>query len=281
MTSHGTEPAAASSARPGRFALRAAIAGGVVTVLAGADPAVGAASAAVAPEPRVLGGAPSTTAEAPWAVALTDDRGQQFCGGTLVRPGKVVTAAHCTIDESSGADRPAAEIEVIAGRDDLRGTRGNRAEVAEVWQHPSFRDVEQGDDVAVLTLRDPLPQEQLELVDAADTGSYEPGTPGRIYGWGRTAESGSASDTLRSAEVPVAGDAECHDAYPGYDPERMFCAGLPEGGVDSCAGDSGGPYVVNGRLAGVVSYGTGCGRPDTPGVYTRLANYVPEIEAQL
>ena len=104
---------------------------------------------------------------------------------------------------------------------------------------------------------------------------------GRVYGWGRTGEWSASSSVLRSMDVPVSTDADCKSAYPQYDSAAMFCAGYPEGGRDSCAGDSGGPLVINGRLSGIVSYGNGCGRPDNPGVYTRVSAYSGKLAAQL
>ena len=86
---------------------------------------------------------------------------------------------------------------------------------------------------------------------------------------------------LCSAEVPLTGDAECRRAYPEYDGSTMVCAGVPEGGRDACAGDSGGPLVSDGRLIGVVSYGSGCGRAGSPGVYTRISGVAADLQGQL
>jgi trypsin len=56
----------------------------------------------------------------------------------------------------------------------------------------------------------------------------------------------------------------------------MFCAGyvMPpnETGPDACHGDDGGPLVVDGELAGIVSWGVGCGR--YPSFYTKVATYL-------
>ncbi|MCI2419144.1 serine protease [Saccharopolyspora sp. K220] len=249
-----------------------------VTALAGMHPV--AASAEGQPEARVLGGSDATTDDAPWVVALADHHGRQFCGGTLVSPVKVITAAHCTVDPITGGQRNPAEVRTIAGRTDLRTDQGVIGEVERIWTHPDYQDYVHGDDIAVLTLRTPMPQRPLATVGPDETAPYQPGTVARVFGWGKTSESGPPSDTLRSVDVPINTDDACRAAYPNFDARSMFCAGVPEGGSDACAGDSGGPIVADGRLIGVVSYGTGCGRPGTPGVYTRLASYVAELSAQ-
>lgn len=260
-------------------AVRGLVITGAVVALAGAHPAV--AGAADDTQARIVGGTEATTAEAPWAVAVTDDRGRQFCGGALVAPVKVVTAAHCVVDEVTGTQRAPQELRAIAGRTDLRTDEGVVADVQAVWVHPNFRGYTSGDDVAVLTLNAPLPQRPVPLVDPGDTEHYRPGTVGRVYGWGRTSESGWPSEGLRAVDVPITTDEACRGAYADYDPQSMFCAGYPEGGRDACTGDSGGPIVADNRLIGVVSYGTGCGRPNTPGVYTRLSRYADELTGQL
>jgi secreted trypsin-like serine protease len=259
-------------------ALQALALAGAVAALAGTSPAAHAEPAITGddqPQSRILGGTGAGTEDAPWVVALTDRYGNQYCGGTLVRAGEVITAAHCAHDPLTGAERSPKDIRVIAGRTDLRSSQGDEAQVDDVWVHPGYEDFTTGDDLAVLKLSAPLPQRPLPVVAPGDTTSYEPGTKARVYGWGRTSEDGPPSDTLRSVEVPVAADDTCRSAYPTYDSRSMFCAGYPEGGRDACAGDSGGPIVADGRLIGVVSYGTGCGRPGTPGVYTRLSSYAP------
>jgi secreted trypsin-like serine protease len=212
--------------------------------------------------------------ETPWAVALTDANGRLFCGGALVAPDRVVTAAHCLVERSTltSRDRAPGSIRVVAGRSDLR-VKGTSAKVASVWRHPGFHDVTGGDDVAVLTLSEPLPQATVPLVDQGDTASYAEGGEATVLGWGRTAEGAAPSPTLRQVGVPIRSDAECARAVPDFRADGMVCAGHPQGGKDACEGDSGGPMVVRGRLVGVVSYGKGCARPGEPGVYTRLAAY--------
>lgn len=227
------------------------------------------------PTSKVVGGEPASTDDFPWVVYLTDASGNQFCGGTLAAPDKVVTAAHCV---TGGPP----EMTVVAGRDDKLSSDGDEVGVRGTWVHPDYQQATSGSDVAVLTLERDLPQTPLQLAQPQDSGLYEPGQEATVLGWGSTSEGGTPSRTLRQATPPITTDQQCSDAYNGqYDPEAMVCAGLPAGGVDSCQGDSGGPLVVDDRLIGIVSWGNGCARPGQPGVYTRVASYYDEVQAQL
>lgn len=73
--------------------------------------------------------------------------------------------------------------------------------------------------------------------------------------------------------MPLIKQEVCAAAYENFQhlTESMLCAGILKGGKDSCQGDSGGPLTVKGQLAGVVSWGQGCARPNFPGVYARLS----------
>ncbi|MFI9009580.1 S1 family peptidase [Actinosynnema sp. NPDC053489] len=217
------------------------------------------------PADAVVGGreAPAT----PWAVALFDG-GAFFCGGALIAPDKVVTAAHCTVSRSAlgSRDRLPANLTAVVGRADLDTAEGRVARVAALWRHPAFTQVSAGDDVATLTLATPLPYRPIRVGTAASGQA-------RVYGWGRTGELDAPSRRLREVDVPIRTDAECAAAVPDYRPGGMLCAGYPEGGKDACEGDSGGPLTVGDELVGLVSYGRGCARPGQPGVYTRLSRY--------
>jgi secreted trypsin-like serine protease len=98
-----------------------------------------------------------------------------------------------------------------------------------------------------------------------------------ISGWGDTSEFGGTPATLQAATVNVIDDGTCSADYGGdFDPNTMICAGFQSGGVDTCAGDSGGPLQAplsagGYRLVGITSWGEGCAEPGFPGVYTRVA----------
>lgn len=213
------------------------------------------------PASAVVGGEPVD--DGGFVVALLTAGGEQFCGGALVAPARVVTAAHCV------AGRAPSGMRVVAGRTDLRGTGGVTAAVTAVWTHPAFRGSTRGHDLAVLTVERPLPYPTVALASV----DPPPATPATVLGWGRTGEREPRSSRLRAAIVPVRADADCGASYRAFRAASMLCAGPPGGGVDACQGDSGGPLVVGGRLVGVVSWGHGCARPGRPGVYARVAAY--------
>ncbi len=249
----------------GRAALAAAAAVAVLcTPMAAGAPA----------EPLIVGGEPSSAAQYPWMVALTTTASDAaYCGGALVAPDRVLTAAHCI---SSYA---LSSVRVIAGRTDLRGNDGAERLVLQAWTHPDYRSPTEGNDVAVLVLDRAMPNPTLPL--ETDQGAYRVGTPATVLGWGYTSERGPSSPVLRSAEVSLVSDSDCAATFREFTPQMMVCAGDPTGRADACYGDSGGPLVAGGRLIGITSWGSGCARQGTPGVFVRVASYAGEISALL
>ncbi|SFR21363.1 Trypsin [Lentzea waywayandensis] len=233
-----------------------------------------ASTGTAAANEQVVGGERASIEANPWAVYLLDDRGAQFCGGTIVAPAKVLTAAHCAIGRSP------SELKVVAGREDKqdRGA-GVTATVTKIWIHKQYTAADEGEDVAVLTLKDALSYQPLPLAELSDRALYQPGTELRALGWGRTAENGKTSRFLMQATVPVLPDDFCVDTYPQFVKADMFCAGYEGGKIDTCQGDSGGPIVADGKLVGVTSWGEGCARKNKPGVYVRISRYAKDLHS--
>ncbi|MFJ3901226.1 serine protease [Streptomyces sp. NPDC090025] len=260
---------------------------GALGLLAAAAAPLGTAPPAVA-DSVVVGGQPARIAEAPWVVALSSrdrfgrTRAGQFCGGALVAPTKVLTAAHCLArDVLGGEPWQLADFKVIAGRGALRGQGGQEIRISDSRIHPDYDPAANSHDLAVLTLEKALPASYVIQVAGRDDPALAPGTPAEVYGWGDTTGNGTYASSLRSARVQVLPDASCERAYPGgfgvsYRGDTMLCAGDPRGGKDACQGDSGGPLVARGRLIGLVSWGSGCGQAENPGVYTRVPAVLPD-----
>ncbi|MET8562197.1 serine protease [Streptomyces flaveolus] len=234
----------------------------------------------------VVGGFPIDVSEAPWTVALASRdrfggmRAGQFCGAVAVGRTTVVTAAHCLSEEVLGAPpNRVRDLKVIAGRTDLLSEQGEEIAVREIRLNPAYDVTTNSGDFAVLQLAGPLPQSAVVAMAGAGDPAYAPGTRAMVSGWGDTTGGGAYAHRLHAARVRVLPDEMCARAFPGgpdgaYQAATMLCAGEVGGGPDACQGDSGGPLVAGGRLIGLVSWGSDCGRPGLPGVYTRVSEIV-------
>ncbi|GAK15927.1 putative trypsin [Vibrio sp. JCM 19053] len=144
--------------------------------------------------------------------------------------------------------------------------------------HPAYRRATLSHDLAVLKL-DSVPQgvSSVEIANGSLTQYASIGDWLSVAGLGRTSEGGSSPSRLQEVDVPLVSDMTCRQAGGNYTTvgEVSFCAGIPQGGIDSCQGDSGGPIVINrsGVITqlGVVSWGIGCARPGMYGVYSDIA----------
>ncbi|NKY14446.1 S1 family peptidase [Streptomyces somaliensis] len=257
--------------------------------------AVAAVAPLAAPAPAVadggvVGGRTVNAPDTPWVVALSSRdrfgrmRAGQFCGGVVIAPAKVATAAHCLREDVLGVRfEELRDLKVIAGRSDLGGSGGHEVAVESVWINPAYDAGSNAGDAAVLTLAQPLPRGHVLPVASTGDPAYAPGTSATVYGWGDTTGTGTYANTLRAADVTVLPDEDCARAYPAgrgearYLPATMLCAGTREGGRDACQGDSGGPLIARGKLIGLVSWGSGCGLAGSPGVYTRVSEVLPRV----
>lgn len=237
-------------------------------------------------------GGQQATAEWPWMTAvltseaLTPDQNdwqRQFCGGVLVTPTAVLTAAHCVINTERR--RTAEGVQVLLGRRTLRAAGGEKLDVARIEIHPGYDLESKANDVAVLHLAQASSATPAALLDP-ERALYE-GDRTRLQGWGRTVEGdpSSGAESLLEADLPLWSTARCRASYPELDAGSGFCAGYVDGLIDACQGDSGGPLmIVDGgqwRLLGLVSYGHGCARANYPTVYawlnaTRIRSWVTE-----
>ncbi|PTL58490.1 serine protease [Paraconexibacter algicola] len=264
----------------------------VLAVLAGLLSAAAPSALAAPSSWRIIGGTSVPITTQPHQVALvvtgrTPSAGQ-YCGGTLVSPRIVVTAAHCV--ELPGSSTYPGDVQVFAGHERLdQPASGQTVDVARVSFSPAWDPVSNRNDVAVLELaQDVVDPQALPATPAttADAALLAAGAAVTTSGWGNTVASGTPAypNDLRAVGLNAIADATCNapSSYAGaVDPASMVCAGAP--GKDSCQGDSGGPLVSGTvgsfRLVGIVSWGVGCASASFPGVYTDLT--APAIDGFL
>ncbi|NXL85859.1 TM11E protease, partial [Alectura lathami] len=222
---------------------------------------------------RITGGQRSQDGEWPWQASIQLD-GTHYCGASVISSTWLVTAAHC----------------FKVGRDPQRWTASfgillrppnQKKRVRRIIIHENYNNVlpDHENDIAVVELASPIEFtsdiHSICLPEASHI--FQDNSSCFVTGWGALRNDGRSVNQLRQAEVKIISNRICNrpQVYAGAITPGMLCAGYLEGQVDACQGDSGGPLVnANSRgiwyLVGIVSWGDECGKPNKPGVYTRV-----------
>ncbi|XP_007549424.1 transmembrane protease serine 4a isoform X1 [Poecilia formosa] len=217
---------------------------------------------------RIVGGVDAHIEDYPWQVSLHN--GGHRCGGSLVSARWIVTAAHCFTN-----NKEVSRWTVMSGETFMSAF--GTSSVDKIIIHDQYNTDTNDYDLAMMRLSSPisvgdkrkpvcLPPKDLPLPYKA---------PVVVTGWGLLRENGKTATRLQMANIEIISRNTCSGIYGSSLSQRMICAGILAGGVDSCQGDSGGPLVYlssssQWNLVGVVSWGDGCARQNRPGVYSNV-----------
>ncbi|KAG2457284.1 coagulation factor VII-like [Polypterus senegalus] len=227
---------------------------------------------------RIVGGTVCPKGHCPWQVLLAYGD-THFCGGVIIHPLWVVTAAHCFPKVTT------VNLKAVVGEHKIGVNEGTEQtiKVKKIIIHERYVKDNTDNDIALLILDKPiiysnyavpicLPEKHLAQNELAAV-RYS-----TVSGWGKLSEGGPTASILRKLMVPRLKTQECVENSKLNITKNMFCAGYFEGKQDSCKGDSGGPhatlYIKTWFLTGIVSWGKGCARPGFYGIYTRVSRYL-------
>jgi len=246
-------------------------------------------------EGRIIGGEEAADGEFPYQVSIrfAGNLGStHYCGGSIIDKDWILTAAWCCFNELPST------MDVVAGGIKLTNFENEeeKRNVEHIFTHPKYI-VNNGAidyDICLLKLKDSLEwTEFVQPIALPAAGQMtETGTECILTGWGILKEGGLLDHTnvLHKVTLPVVSDEDCKADYigfPYYTSEAMICAGLPEGGKDSCTGDNGGPVVCGEELIGVITWGIAhefqniCGKPGKPGVHTETSYFIDWITSTM
>ncbi|KAG8452120.1 hypothetical protein GDO86_004060 [Hymenochirus boettgeri] len=233
---------------------------------------------------RIVGGSVCPKGECPWQALLM--QGDTFiCGGTLIAPNWVVTAAHCI--------KPLLEnkLTVVLGEHRIGTPEGTeqQSKVSEIIVHKEYfgAKTNNDNDIALLKLSKPvnytdyviplcLPEKKFAVRELLSVRFST------VSGWGRLLESGATPEVLQRVQLPRVKTQDCIQQTKMNISQNMFCAGFIDGSKDSCKGDSGSPHATQYKdtyfLTGIVSWGLGCAKKEKYGVYTRVSRYIDWID---
>ena len=219
---------------------------------------------------RIVGGNTTVIELYPYHVSILL-AGSYKCGGSIVSRHHIVTAAHCTLFN--------IDFLTVRAGSSFHDKGGSIHKVIKIMPHEkvniNYMSMVKYD-VAVMKVDEPFEFDEtrrpIQMFKAKEKS--KPGSRAIATGWGMTSDGGSEADQLQVVNVPIVDHKLCNEAYKiiGGISEEQICAGYPGiGKRDTCVGDSGGPLTIGGRLAGIISFGIGCAKPEYPGVYTEVA----------
>lgn len=182
---------------------------------------------------KIVGGLPIPIEDAPYQVSLQTKSGFHFCGGSVISPNFILTAAHCT-------EGNAAKYIMVRAGSDMTKSGGVLVGVQKIHQHEKYNNQLIDFDYSLLQLAQPLNfSKSIQPIGLPDQDDpVEDGTMCLVSGWGNTQNAAESREKLRAAYVPSYSQEDCQNSYVQYGgvTDRMICAGYKKGTVDSCQG---------------------------------------------
>jgi V8-like Glu-specific endopeptidase len=233
---------------------------------------------------RVVGGETASPGRFPYFsfLSIKASSGRYQCGGTLIYPDVVMSAAHCYQDFIEGGDKILGiRVWVNLTTTEYRTGYEYGRNVIEALVHPNYDSDRTRQDIVLFKLNETVPQVPTPLLSTPGADPL-PGADVVALGHGLLEEGGEVSMDLQEVELNVIGYDNCNDenSYKGnIQEDTMICAGVDGGGKDTCAGDSGGPLFVKGQspqedmVFGITSWGVGCARAEKYGIYTKVSAF--------